>query len=99
MNTQKLQQLFEAARRETAPQPGEDFEARVSRALGREPLLNRDSMWDQLAILFPRLACAAVLMIGVCIAGDFLMTAFHLPDLSEGVAQLSDQWLFVGNGI
>jgi hypothetical protein len=99
MNGQKLKRLFEAVRRESAPLPPEDFATRVARAVRREPAWNRDSMWEQLAGLFPKLACAAVLVIGICIASDFLLTAFHLPDLSEGVAQLSDQWLFDGNGI
>src|SRR4051812_45710709 len=99
MNDQKLEKLFEAARREPVPPAPDHFASGVVRAIRREPSLNRDSIWEQLAGLFPRLACAAVLVIGLCIASDFLLTAFHLPDLAEGVTQLSDQWLLAGNGI
>ena len=99
MKDQKLRKLFEAARRESSPAPTPGFADDVLRAVRREPRVNCDSVPEQLTALFPRLALAAVLAIGLFIGSDFLMTAFHLPSLSDGVAQLSDQWLFVGNGI
>lgn len=99
MKNQKLSRLFEAARHACAPTPTSDFADGVLQAVRREPRVNRDSVLEQLTTLFPRLAVAAVLAIGLFIGSDYLMTAFHLPSLSDGVAQLSNQWLFAGNGI
>ena len=96
---EKLKQLFEAARREPAPAPGDAFEASVMRSIRRETPAGPASLFDQLGLLFPRLAFAAVMLIAVCVAGEFLSSALSLPSLSEGVAQLSDQWLFTVNGI
>ena len=99
MKDKKLNRLFEAARSQPAPAPSENFADDVLHAVRREPSPNRDSLLEQLTALFPRLAFAAVLAIGLFIGSDFLMTAFNLPSLSDGVAQLSDQWLLIGNGI
>ncbi len=99
MNETKLKKLFEAVRREPAPVPADDFVTGVLRAIHRQPLSGTVSVLDQLALLFPRLAFAAVVLIGGCVAGDFLLTTLHLPGVNEGLAQLSDQWLLVGNGI
>ena len=42
MNESKLKQLFESARKETAPAPPPDFAADVLRAVHREPPAKRD---------------------------------------------------------
>jgi hypothetical protein len=94
MNERKLNKLFEAARNEMPPAPSYDFEARVMRAIGRLPESEESSLTDQLNFLFPRLAFAAGAVIVVCVAGEL---ALNLPDLTEGVAQISDQWLFAAN--
>jgi hypothetical protein len=100
MNEQKLKKLFEAARNETAPAPSADFAANVLRAVCREKQIEAAepfSLSDQLNLLFPKLAWAAVAMIALCVATDFGLTAAGVPNLSDGVSQISSQWLFTGN--
>lgn len=98
MNESILEKIFKAARGETAPAPSAGFDARVMSALRRERTPESISVFDQLGLLFPRLAWAAVLVIALCVAADFSLAAVGLPDLTTGAAQLSDQWLFTANG-
>ena len=102
MNENKLKQLFEAARNEPAPAPPEDFAADVLRAVHREPVAGRGeavSIFDQLSRLFPRIALAAVAIIVLCVAADFGLTAAGLPDLGDGLSQISAQWLEPGGNV
>ncbi len=98
MNENKLRKLFEAARRENPPSPDTGFAAEVMRAIHREPAPGTPSVLSQLGDLFPRLAVAALVLIAVCFVGDFCASALELPDLENGVAQLSEQWLFATKG-
>jgi hypothetical protein len=101
MSEQKLKKLFAAARNETAPAPSADFAADVLRAVRREKMdLSPEtfSIFDQLNLLFPKLACVAALVIVLGVAEDFGLTAAGVPDLGDGVSQISSQWLFTGNG-
>ena len=102
MNDRKLKKLFESARRKTAPAPPEDFAADVLRAIRREPpgvAPENISIFDQLNLWFPRLALAASVFIVACIALDYGLTAAGVPSLSDGVAQLSAQWLLTPTGL
>ena len=95
MNEKKLKQLFTAARNGTAPVPPPDFAADVLRAVRRAPrenLTRADSVFAQLNFLFPRLALAAAVVIGLCVAADFGFTSAGLPELGDGAAQLSAQF-------
>ena len=94
MNERKLNQLFAAARNAAAPAPSENFESRVLREIRRAPAAEAVSVFDELNRLFPKLAFAAVAVIAICVACEFALT---LPGLADGVAQLSDQWLFAAN--
>jgi hypothetical protein len=101
MNEQKLEKLFIAARNEATPAPSADFAAGVLRAVRRaEPILAPEtfSVFDQLNLFFPKLAWAAAAAIALGVAADFGLTAAGVPDLGDGVAQISSQWLFTGNG-
>jgi hypothetical protein len=101
MNGQKLKKLFAAARNETAPAPSADFAADVLRAVRREkPILPPEtfSIIDRLNLLFPKLALAAAAVIALGIAADFGLTAAGVPDLSDGVSQISAQWLLTPDG-
>jgi anti-sigma factor RsiW len=98
MNENKMRKLFDAARSEPAPGPGEDFPAQVMRAVRREPAPEPPSVFGQLGDLFPRLAVAAVVLIALCVVGDFCASALDQSDLTSGVAQLSEQWLFATKG-
>jgi hypothetical protein len=101
MNEQKLKKLFEAARNEIAPAPPADFAAVVLRAVRREktvPSAGTFSIFDQLNLLFPKLALAATVVILLGVAADFGLTAAGVPNLSDGVSQISAQWFFLPEG-
>ena len=93
----KLKQLFAAARNEAAPAPAPDFAADVLRAVWREPAAIAGEaffIFDQLNLLFPRVVLAAATIIVLCVAADFGLTSASLPELGDGAAQVSSQWLF-----
>jgi hypothetical protein len=101
MNDNKLKQLFESARRELPTVPPPDFSADVLRAVRREPqakLKEQFSIFDQLNLLFPRIALAAAAVVILCVAADWGLTAAGLPDLGDGLSQISAQWLLTPNG-
>ncbi len=97
MNERKLKQLFDTARNEPPPLASAGFAAQVMRAVRKEGKEEAVSLFDQLNRLFPRVAWAAVAVVFLCVAGEFASTALHLPGLTDGVAQLSDQWFFAVN--
>jgi hypothetical protein len=99
MNDRKLKQLFAAARKETAPAPAEDFAADVLRAIRREPPPAAISIVDLLNLWFPRITLAASAVIMLCLAADWGLTAAGIPGLSDGVSQLSAQWLLTPTGL
>jgi hypothetical protein len=96
MNERKCKQLFAAARTKAAPAPSADFEAGVLRAIRGERRPETPEMlsiFDQLNLLFPRLAWAAVAVMALSVAADFGLSAVGVPDLGDGVSQISAQWL------
>ncbi|HWF18401.1 MAG TPA: hypothetical protein VG754_04005 [Verrucomicrobiae bacterium] len=97
MNDRKLKKLFELGRDEVPPRAPEGFEERVSRALRSERPNAPVSFWEQIEALFPRVAIAAVLVMGCCLAAELSFSAAHPAGLSADVSELSDQWLFAGN--
>ncbi|MSU58588.1 MAG: hypothetical protein EXS35_10495 [Pedosphaera sp.] len=98
MNDRKLKQLFRAARNESPPSPEPGFENLVLSAIRRElPPMRATSLIDQLGALFPRLAWAAALVIAMCLGADFCLTALAPTGLSDGIAEISEQWLFAAN--
>jgi len=103
MNERKLKKLFEAAWHEPLPAPSAGFAARVLQAIRRDQAAGSGpktaSIFDQLNLLFPRLAWAAVALIALCVAVNFVSPAADLPSLTDGVAQVSDQWLFTADGL
>jgi len=101
MNERKWKQLFAAARKEAAPQPPADFEAGVLRAIRGERRTETPEMlsiFDQLNLLFPRLAWAAAAIIALSVAADWGLTAAGVPGLGDGISQISAQWLLTSNG-
>jgi hypothetical protein len=94
MNDEKLKQLFESARRESPPSPTEEFDARILRAVQRESRLTPVTFWDQLEVLFPRLAVASLLVVGICFLGDYCYSIAHPAGLMGEVSEVSEQWLF-----
>jgi hypothetical protein len=98
MNEDKLGKIFAAARKENPPVPAEGFDFLVMQALKHEPAPRAATLSDQLNTLFPRLACAAIVIIALCVAGDWFDTGAQ-TSLTDGVTQLSQQWLLTGDGL
>jgi len=96
----KLDRLFQSARKEPAPQLGDDFVSNIMREVRRDvPIAPRTefgsvSVFDQLASLFPRLALASVLSITLCVVADYGLSNFVQRDVSTSAAEISEQWLF-----
>ena len=100
MNDKKLNQLFRAAQPAPPPAPGPGFEQRVLAAIRQAPRRREAgaaSLWDQLGALFPQLAGAAAVVVALCVALDFGLAAFAQSDLTDSLAELSEQWLFAVN--
>ena len=51
-------------------------------------------MLEQLSAMLPRLAAGAAVVIALCLATDLCLSSFVQPDLSAGLNQLAEQWLF-----
>jgi len=64
------------------------------RAVRREPMEQGTSLFEQLSALLPRLAAGAAMVIALCAAADFCLSNFIQPDLTSGLSQLADEWLF-----
>ncbi|HEX4350670.1 MAG TPA: hypothetical protein VH251_09785 [Verrucomicrobiae bacterium] len=97
MNDKKLKRLFALARNEAAPAPSPDFAEEVLRAVRREPqpvAAESISIWEHLNALFPRLALASAVVIVLCVAVDWGLTAAGVPGISDGATQLTSQFLF-----
>ena len=102
MNEKKLKQLFAAASRRAAPVPPADFVGDVLRAIHGSPppdSLATASLFDQLDAWFPRIAFAALAVMALGVAADFGLSAAGLPDLGDGMSQISAQWLLIPGGL
>jgi len=98
MNHRKLDQLFHAVRNEPPASPTEGFDRLMLQAIRREERSaspTTSSLFDQLNVLFPRLAWAAVAVIALSLVADYGLTASGTPGLNDGVAQISTHWLFL----
>jgi hypothetical protein len=101
MNEDKLNALFRAARRLPPPVPEPGFENLVLAAVRREAARDRRetaSWFAGLDAMFPRLAWAAALVIALSVAVEAGAGVLGVPNLADGVAQLTDQWLLTGSG-
>ncbi len=74
------------------------FDLLVMQAIKHQPALQTTTLSDQLNALFPRLACAAIVVITLCIAGDWFAGNAQLS-LTDGAVQLSQQWLLTEDGL
>ncbi|MGC3960241.1 MAG: hypothetical protein QM813_20635 [Verrucomicrobiota bacterium] len=102
MNDAKLEKLFAATRKETPPAPEAGFDKLVLAAIRSEPKPESAaelSWFDQIGIWSPRLAVACAVVILVSVATDFALNALGVPSLTEGVAQISNDWLITFNAI
>lgn len=85
MNDKKLNQLFDAVRREMAPTPAEGFEQLVMQQISRDPRRTELSISDVLNLWFPRLAAAAAAVIVLCVIGEYVSSG---PSLADSATQL-----------
>jgi len=90
MNELKFKKLFALARKENAPAAPDGFDARVLAAIRREERAAPVTLWEQLGQLFPRLAVAAVLVMGVCVFADFYFTSSQTTTVTSMLTELSD---------
>jgi hypothetical protein len=96
MNNKKLNQLFEAAKKETAASPTEGFDLVVMRQIRRNPARLPFSIFDQLGQWYPRLALAAGTIIVLCVAAELVVSSVG-SSLGENAAQLSEQVVLAEN--
>jgi hypothetical protein len=89
----KLERLFQSARNQPVPQPGDDFAGGVMRAIRHESRAVPIPLLEQLAVLFPRLAVGTALVITVCAAAEYCLSNVQ-SDLSTSAAEISEQWFF-----
>jgi hypothetical protein len=102
MKESKLNQLFAAVRKETPPGPETGFENVVLTAIRRESpsTIPAQASWlDQIGVWSPRLALACAALIVACVATDLSLNALGVPSLTDGVAQISNDWLMTLNAI
>jgi hypothetical protein len=100
MNENKLKKLFASARKDPAPEPSPEFAADVLRTIHGESSsvpTGSFSIWEHLNGLFPRLALASVMVIILCVAADWGLTAAGVPEVSDGTSQAVSQYLFNAN--
>jgi len=94
VNDSRLNQLWAAARACPPVEPPEGFVGLVLRVLGqRAPRAETTSLFEQLSLLFPRLATTALLII----AGAAAFEYFSGADLFSELVEASDQWLLPMN--
>lgn len=101
MTGKKLNQLFQAARQDAAPEPPAGFADDVVRAIRREPPPARPgelALFDQLNAMFPRMALAALAVMVLGIAANLALGAPNLADWSDSDAQISAQWFLSPDG-
>ncbi len=97
MNDKKLNHLFAAVRREKPPTAPEGFERRVMAEV--RPGLAEPGIWAALQVHFALYAGTAVAIIVLCGVADFMLGQFHYPELADGVAQITANWLLPIEGI
>lgn len=100
MNDKRLNQLFGAARGESAPLPPPGFAEDVLRAVrqaGWPAPAPARSLWDNLNDLFPLLAPAAAILILACLAADWGVTSSGTPGIAEGASQMASQYFFTAS--
>jgi hypothetical protein len=90
VNREKQKQLFDVARLSPGVEVPSGFTEHVLSAIRREENRAGDvSLFEQLSLLFPRLATAALLVISAGVVFEFVFN----DDLFSRLSQASDQWL------
>jgi len=90
MNDKRLKKLFAAAARVEPVAGADDWPERVMRAVRHERPPVELSVFDELGAWLPRVAFAAFAVLAVCAFIEWTSA----DQLTAGVVQLSEQWLF-----
>ncbi len=90
MNELKFKKLFALARKDGAPAVADGFDARVLAAVRREERAAPVSVWEQLGEMFPRLAVATALVMGLCVFTDYYFASNQRTTVSGMLTELSD---------
>jgi len=95
-----LNHLFRAVQKASPPSPESGFENGVMVAIRHEPQAHANTgLWfDELGALLPHLAWVTALAVALCAATDLGLGALGMPELADGVAQISEHWLFTATG-
>lgn len=98
MKESKIQNLFRAVRQEKAPDAPFGFHSSVLLAIRRDSTRQKAtvSIFEQLSQLFPRLAAASLLVIGLCIATEYYYSQSEITTTAD-VQQAAEEWLFASN--
>jgi hypothetical protein len=98
MKDSRIRELIRAARSAAAVAPAPGFSSKVAGAIRREARRRGPvSVFDGLALMFPGLAWAAVLVIGLCVAVELSVAGKGPDNLSLNVAAAAEHWLFTAN--
>ncbi len=97
MKDPRLDRLLSVARLAPPAALPADFAAEVTTTVRRMPEPASSSLFAELNNLFPRLAWTAMLVMALCLAGDFGHSLMSGPDLTDGVTQWLEQWLMTGS--
>ena len=95
MKDLKIKKLMNAARNEAPLEPPFNFSQNVVAAIRRDESQPSISVFDQLGQLFPRIAFSALIVIALCIAGDFYFSGQDTT-LKAELEQGTEEWLFAG---
>ena len=94
MKESRIKSLFEAVRKQSVPEAPSNFSATVIGAIRRDARRTGGfSLFDELGRLFPRIAFASIVVIGLCVAADMYFTETD-STLTDNVEQVANDWMF-----
>lgn len=82
--------------------PEAGFENLVLAVVRRETIpttFGEISWFDQIGVWSPRLAVGCAVLIAACVATDLALNLFGMPTLTDGLGQISNDWLLASNAI
>lgn len=100
MKDAKLTELFIRARKEAPPAPEAGFANLVMTAVRHDAsrrAAGELSWLDQIGVWAPQAVASCAVLIVICVVTDLALQLFGLPTLTEGVAQLSSDWLMAAS--
>lgn len=97
MKDPRIEKLFAAARQEAPPEGPAVFPQRVISAIRRDAAARHESsILDQLSVLFPPIAWASIIMIGLCVGAE-LYFSNTTATTSADVTKVAEEWLLASS--